>query len=68
MSMPSAIIPIVSSIAGLRPARSAKAPMTMPPIGRVRKPIPKIASDDSRLAIGSFDGKKVSPIEVAKKA
>ncbi len=66
--MPAAIIAMVRIIAGLRPARSAKAPMTMPPIGRVTKPMPKIASEESRLAIGSLEGKNVSPMDVAKKA
>ena len=68
ISMPAAIIAMVRIIAGLRPARSAKAPMTMPPTGRVAKPMPKMASDDSRLAMGSLEGKNVSPMEVAKKA
>ncbi len=35
MSMPSAIRPMVSTMAGLRPARSARAPMTAPPTGRM---------------------------------
>ena len=35
ISMPSAIRPMVSTMAGLRPARSASAPMIAPPIGRI---------------------------------
>ena len=35
ISMPSAISAIVISMAGLRPARSAKAPISTPPTGRI---------------------------------
>ncbi len=35
ISIPMAIKPMVSSIAGLRPARSASAPITTPPTGRI---------------------------------
>ena len=38
-----------SIIAGLRPTRSPIDPMTMAPMGRVRKPTPNVASDASRL-------------------
>jgi hypothetical protein len=37
-------------MAGLRPTRSAYEPMMMPPIGRVTKPAPKVASDNIRFA------------------
>ena len=45
-------------IAGLRPMRSPMRPMTMPPMGRVTKPTPKVPSDASRLAVGEVDGKE----------
>ena len=64
--MPSAIRAIVSTIAGLRPARSASAPITTPPSGRIRKPDQNTASDDRRLVVGSFDGKKARPMSTAK--
>ena len=35
IAIPRAINPMVSTMAGLRPARSASAPMTAPPIGRM---------------------------------
>jgi hypothetical protein len=41
--------------------------MTMPPIGRVMKPTPNVATDKIRLMKGSFEGKKCSPIITAKK-
>ena len=40
------------TIAGLRPMRSPMPPITMAPIGRVRKPAPKVASVASRAAEG----------------
>jgi len=57
-----------SIIAGLRPARSPKRPMTYAPSGRVRNPTPKVASEASRLVPGVFEGKKVRPICEAKNA
>ncbi len=57
-----------SSMAGLRPARSAYRPMTSAPSGRVRKPAPKVASEASRLVPGVSDGKNVRPIGAAKNA
>jgi len=51
-----------SIIAGLRPMRSPMRPMTMPPIGRVMNPTPKVASDSSRLAPGVVEGKNAWPI------
>ena len=38
-----------SIIAGLRPARSAYAPITNAPMGRVTNPAPNVASDSIRL-------------------
>ncbi len=66
ISMPSAIKAMVSTIAGLRPARSASAPITTPPSGRIRKPDQNTARDESRLLVGSLDGKKARPISTAK--
>ena len=57
-----------SIIAGLRPMRSAMRPMTRPPNGRVKKPTPNVASEASRLVVGSCEGKKHAPICVAKNA
>ncbi len=39
----------------------------MPPIGRVKKPAPKVASDSIRLAYWLCEGKNVWPIWMAKK-
>jgi hypothetical protein len=50
---PASAMPImenVSIIAGFRPLRSAKCPITKPPSGRVTKPTPKVASESSSLA------------------
>ena len=66
--VPAVIRPMVSSIAGLRPARSAKAPISTPPSGRVMKPTPNTATESSRLVNGELDGKKVLPIYTAKNA
>ena len=57
---------MVSTIAGLRPARSASAPIITPPSGRMRKPDQNTASEDSRLVVGSFDGKNARPMSTAK--
>jgi hypothetical protein len=55
-------------MAGLRPIRSPSVPSTIAPIGRVTKPIPKVASDSHRLSEPSVDGKNVLPIYTAKSA
>jgi len=47
MAQPSAIRKMVSVMAFLRPARSAYAPITMPPSGRMMKPTPKLATVSS---------------------
>jgi hypothetical protein len=57
-----------SSIAGLRPTRSPKRPITSAPSGRVRKPTPKVASEANRLAAAEVEGKNVRPIWTAKNA
>ena len=49
-------------IAGLRPMRSPIGPMIIAPIGRVRNPAPKVASESSRLDDGLAPGKNVRPI------
>ncbi len=66
--MPRPMRPNESSIAGLRPCRSPIRPSTTAPTGRIRKPAPKAASEASRLAVGSEEGKKARPIWAAKKA
>ena len=58
---------MLSSIAGLRPCRSAHAPMAHAPSGRPMKPTPNVASEAIRLTKGSSDGKKTLPIWMAKK-
>lgn len=45
-----------TSIAGLRPMRSPMLPITMAPIGRVRKPAPKVASVASNAVAESLVG------------
>jgi len=40
----------------------------MPPIGRVTKPTPNVASDSIRLIYPLFAGKKAWPIWIAKNA
>ena len=67
------IVPIVmsamvNSMAGLRPTRSAKEPISSPPKGRVMKPTPKTATDSITVTSGSSAGKKVWPIYTAKNA
>ncbi|GJD53580.1 hypothetical protein OPKNFCMD_6357 [Methylobacterium crusticola] len=42
--------------------------MNTPPIGRVTKPTPNVATDAKRLIQASPDGKKVRPIVTAKNA
>ncbi len=54
-------------IAGLRPERSAKRPMTNPPSGRVTKPAPKVARVNNRPCEVRAAGKKQWPIWMAKK-
>jgi hypothetical protein len=56
------------SIAGLRPTRSPKRPITRAPSGRVKKPAPKVASDANRLVLGALEGKNARPICAAKNA
>ena len=60
-SVPSVISTMVSSSAGLRPARSAYAPIQIPPSGRVRKPTPNVATESSRLANALSVGKNALP-------
>lgn len=66
--VPTAIIASVSVIAGLRPARSAYAPITSAPSGRTTKPSPNTDTDSSRLTNGRCVGKNVRPIITAKVA
>ena len=61
------ISPKQNSIAGLRPMRSPKGPITMPPSGRVRNPTPKTNRVCSRLVVESWLGKNTAPICTAKK-
>ena len=61
------VLGIYAARVGRRPTRSEKMPSTMPPIRRVRKPAPKVASDSMRLPYSLCAGKKVRPISVAKK-
>jgi len=49
MPVLAAISQIVKVMAGLRPCRSAKQPITMPPSGLVTKPTPNVATEKSRL-------------------
>jgi hypothetical protein len=65
---PTPIKPKERSIAGFRPTRSPKRPITRAPSGRVKKPTPNVASDASRLVPGVFDGKNARPICAAKNA
>ena len=39
----------------------------MPPMGRVTKPAPNVASDSIKLPYSLCAGKKVCPISIAKK-
>lgn len=57
-----------TNMAGLRPFRSPRMPMTIPPRGRVKKPAPNVASERRRLEAGSREGKNVCPIWTAKNA
>ena len=57
---------MVRIIAGLRPARSANAPMTTPPRGRNRKPDQNTASVFNRLVVGSPAGKNAPEMKTAK--
>jgi hypothetical protein len=53
--------PIVSSDATrvvLRPTRSPKCPKSAEPIGRAKKAIPKVASEDNIAVVESEAGKK----------
>ena len=61
-SVPTVIRAMVKIIAGLRPARSANAPISKPPSGRVTKPTPNTATDSSRLMKGVDAGKNVLPM------
>ena len=57
-------MPMISSAptrTGLRPNRSARYPPTLPPIGRIKKPTPRVANDSSVPVTGSDSGKKTSP-------
>ena len=49
----------------LRPMRSPKCPMTMPPIGRAMKPMPKAAKEARVPAAGDICGKNSGPNTVA---
>ena len=61
-----AIMAIVTISAPLRPKRSAYAPMTSPPTGRITKPTPKVAKLLSSDTTGLAEGKKVWPTKIAK--
>ena len=67
MTVPKAIVMMVSINAALRPLVSPNRPMMMPPSGRIRKPTPKTAKDESSAAAGLPGGKKLRAITLAKK-
>ena len=67
IAMPTAISEMVSVSADLRPTRSATAPSTMPPSGRVRKPTPNVAQVASSEMVGFVAGKYSLAMITAKK-
>src|ERR671938_1251234 len=62
-----AISEIVNVRPFLRPCRSAYAPSTAPPIGRMMKPTANTARVDSRATVGSPEGKNW-PAKIGAKA
>ena len=66
--METPISPKLNIMAGRRPCLSAHRPITTAPIGRSRKPTPKVTSVRIRLRNGVRPGKKVWAICEAKVA
>ena len=62
-----AIRPTVTTSALRRPKLSPYQPITIAPIGRIRKPTAKVAKLARSEAIGSVEGKNARPIASAKK-
>ncbi len=67
-SVPAIISPADSTSAGLRPARSAYAPITTAPTGRAMNPTPNVPTDSINWPNGDAVGKNTRPIWTANKA
>ena len=67
-STPTPISVKLSTIAGLRPARSPNAPITIAPTGRATNPTANVSSDNIRFSNGVWFGKNVRPICTANSA